>query len=63
MDELDKQYLIGLVRDYPIYILLDNLQQAIENQIDELVDVNLGHSGMVKEMSLVAHHLAILSHT
>lgn len=59
MDALDKEKIALLVRDYPVTEVLDALQEAIENQANELVDMNLGHSGMVKEMVLVAHHLSI----
>lgn len=59
MDLLDKKQLASIVRNYPINDVLDALQEVIEEQIDELVDVNLGHSGMVKKMSLIAHHLSL----
>jgi predicted RecB family endonuclease len=61
MDELGKKLLADLVREYPINDLLIALQEAIDNQVDQLVDANAGHSGMVKEMSRVAHHLAIFA--
>jgi hypothetical protein len=59
MNSQDKLALALIVKDYPIIEVLDALQEAIENQIDELVDLESGHSGMTKEMSLVAHHLGI----
>jgi hypothetical protein len=59
MNALDKMQLSLIVKDYPIIEVLDALQEAIENQIDELVDLEPGHSDMTKEMSLVAHHLKI----
>ena len=59
MDALDKEKIALLVKNYPIEDVLDALQEAVEKQVDELVDMNLGHSGMVKEMTLVAHHLSI----
>lgn len=59
MNAQDKLALALIVKDYPITEVLDALQEAINNQIDDLVDLELGHSGMVKEMSLVAHHLEI----
>jgi hypothetical protein len=61
MNEQDKKVLAELVRNYPIHNLLDVFQEIIENQVDELVDMNAGHSGMVKEMNRVAHHLAIFA--
>jgi hypothetical protein len=59
MNALDKIQLSLIVKDYPIIEVLDALQEAINNQVDELVDLEMGHSDMVKEMSLVAHHLEI----
>lgn len=59
MNTPDKEKLAFLVKEYPIVDVLDSLQEVIENQINELVDMEKGHSGMVKEMSLVAHHLNI----
>lgn len=59
MNAQDKLALALIVKDYPIIEVLDALQEAIENQIDELVDLESGHSGMTKEMSLVAFHLKI----
>lgn len=59
MDELGKKLLADLVREYHIHDLLTALQETIESQVNDLVDMNVGHSGMAKEMSRVAHHLAI----
>ena len=59
MNANDKLALALIVKDYPIIEVLDALQEAIENQVDELVDQEMGHSDMTKEMSLVAFHLEI----
>ena len=59
MDKLDQETLALLVKDYPIHEVLDALQEAIENQVNELVDLGMSDSGMVKEMNRVAHHLSI----
>lgn len=59
MNLKEKEQLALLVKEYPIHHVLDALQEAIENQINDLVDLNLGSSGMVKEMTRVVHHLSI----
>jgi len=59
MNAHDKLALALIVKDYPITEVLDTLQEVIEDQIDDLVDLELGHSDMIKEMSLVAFHLKI----
>jgi hypothetical protein len=61
MNTEDKKLLAELVRNYPIHDVMDSLKETIKNQIDELVDLNAGHSGMVKEMSRVAYHLEIFA--
>lgn len=61
MLEDDKKLLAKLVHEYPIHDVLDALTQVIETQIDELVDLNAGHSGMVKEMTRVVHHLELFA--
>ena len=57
----DKKLLAGLVLNYPIHDVIDALREVIDDQIDELVDLNGGRSGMVKEMSRVAYHLEIFA--
>lgn len=61
LKDKDKKALAAMVLEYPIHDVLDALTEAINNQVDELVDMNAGHSGMVKEMTRVAHHLDIFS--
>lgn len=62
MNKIDKKILADLVRDHHIHDLLDVLQEAIEDHVDELVDLNRGSSFIkVKEMDRVAHHLSIFS--
>jgi len=61
MDEQDKMLLAELIYNYPIHQVLDAFREAIENQVDDLIDQNDGASGMVKEMNRVAHHLSIFA--
>jgi hypothetical protein len=60
MNAEDKKALAEIIKNYPIRDVLDTLTEVINDQIDELVDLNAGESGMVKEMSIVAHHLELL---
>jgi hypothetical protein len=57
----DKKLLAELVRNYPIHDVMDVLKEVIDDQVDELVDLDRGHSGMVKEMVRVAYHLEIFA--
>lgn len=57
----DKKALANIVLNYPIHDVLDALKEAIDNQVDDMVDLNAGHSGMVKEMSRVSYHLEIFA--
>lgn len=63
MDTLDKEKMAYLVKNYPISDVLDLLQETIENQINDLVDLNIGHADIVKDMSVVAHHLSLFPRT
>lgn len=63
MDILDNQKIYLLVKDYPIGDVLTALQAAIDKRTNELVDLNDGHSDVVKELSVVAHHLSIFPGT
>lgn len=59
MNTEDRKTLRALVKNYPIHDLIHSLQEAIENQVDELVDINAGHAPMTKELTRVAWHLSI----
>lgn len=61
MNFRDRKLLAELVANYPIHDVVDTLKKVIDHQIDELVDLDKGHSGMVKEMSRVSFHLEIFA--
>lgn len=59
MNLIEKDQLRLLVKEYPIHHVLDALQEAIENHMDELVDADMSSSSAIRELSRVAHHLSI----
>lgn len=57
MDILDNEKIYLMIKDYPVNDVIASLQAAINKRIDELVDMNAGHSDAAKELSLASHHL------
>jgi hypothetical protein len=57
MEERDLTILARLVKDYPIQDVMKALEKAFAARADELSDLDLGHSGLAKELSLAAWHL------
>lgn len=61
MEDQDLAILTQLVKDYPIRDIMKALGKVVATQADELSDLDLGHSGLVKELSLAAWHLSIFN--
>jgi len=63
MDILDNEKIYLMIKDYSINDVLSSLHQAIDRRINELVDLNDGHSDTTKELSVAAHHLSLFLRT